>query len=98
MATKILKGSTKTGQIIIEKGTQWIGDTLRQVYDTWSSTKQTEFDKCYEKYLSTPEHTAWGICAKNTYQFSVSWVGLYNGENALFYETACNSYVVLLDK
>lgn len=95
---KILKGSTKAGENIISRGEQWIGNTLGQVYDSWSATKQEEFDKCYEKYLSTPEHSAWGICSKNTYQFTVSWVGLYNGENALFYETACNSYIVLLDK
>lgn len=95
---KLLKGSTKAGQNIIAKGEQWIGDYLAQVYTTWSVEKQSEFDKCYQKYLSTPEHSAWGICSKNTWQFTVSWLGLYNNENALFYETASNSYIVLLDK
>lgn len=95
---KILKGSTKAGQNIIARGTQWIGDYLGQVYTSWSAEKQNEYDKCYQKYLSTPEHSAWGICSKNTWQFTVSWLGLYDGENALFYETASNSYIVLLDK
>ena len=95
---KVLKGSTKAGQNIIARGEQWIGDSLAQVYTTWSQEKQDEYDKCYQKYLATPEHSAWGICSKNTWQFTVSWVGLFNGENALFYETASNSYIVLLDK
>lgn len=94
----ILKASTKKGQDIVKKGTNWIGDWLHQVYDSWSNEKEYEFNKCYEKYLATPEHAAWGICSKNTWMFAVSWVGLYKGENAMFYETHKNSYVVLLDK
>lgn len=95
---KLLKGSTKAGQNIIARGEHWIGDYLHQVYTSWSAEKQAEFDKCYDKYLSTPEHSAWGICSKNTWAFTVSWLGLFEGENALFYETSKNSYVVLLDK
>lgn len=97
MAT-IIKGSTKRGQRLIETGTHWEGNWLHQVYDKWSTSKQYAFDVCYDKYLATPEHTAWGICSHNTFAFSVSWCGLYEGENALFIETSQNSYVVLLDK
>lgn len=94
----ILKGSTKKGQDIVAKGTKWIGNDLHQVYDSWSDAKQRAFEWCYEKYLATPEHSAWGICSKNTNMFTVSWVGLFDGENAMFYETNKHSYVVLLDK
>lgn len=97
MAT-IIKGSTKRGQRLIENGTRWEGNWLHQVYDRWSSAKEKAFDDCYDKYLATPEHSSWGICSYNTFSFSVSWLGVYNDENALFIETSQNSYVVLLDK
>lgn len=95
---KILKGSTKAGQQIIAKGEAWEGNTLYQVYDRWSSDKQDAFDRCYNDYLNTEEHSAFGICSHNAWMFSVSWLGLYNKENALFYRTNKNDYIVLLDK
>ena len=97
MAT-VLNYSSKRGADIVKRGEKWEGNWLNQVYDSWSARKQQAFDWCYEKYLATPDHDAWGICSHNTNTFSVSWVGTYNGENALFMETKSNSYVVLLDK
>ena len=98
MANYIIKASTKRGQNLIARGSQWEGVTLGQVYDSWSASKDEAWDYCYNKYLDTPEHDAFSICSHNTFQFSVSWVGLYEGENAMFLETASNSYVVLLDR
>lgn len=95
---KIIKGSTKRGQELINIGSRWEGTWLYQVYDKWSPTKEKAWNDCYDKYLATPDCSAFGIYSHNTFQFSVSWVGTYQGENALFLETANNSYVVLLDK
>lgn len=94
----IIKASTKRGQNLIAIGSQWEGVSLRQVYDRWSAKKEEAWERCYNKYLGTPEHDAFSICSHNSYQFSVSWVGLYDGENAMFLETADNHYVVLLDR
>lgn len=97
MAT-IIKASSKRGQNLIARGSQWEGVTLGQVYDSWSAYKDEAWNYCYNKYLNTPEHNAFGIWSHNSFRFSVSWVGLYEGENAMFLETASNSYVVLLDR
>lgn len=97
MAT-IIKGSTKRGQRLIETGSQYVGNCLHHVYDSWSPAKERAFDECYDKYLATPEHDAWGICSYNSFSFSVSWTGLYNDKEALFIETSQNSYVVLLNE
>lgn len=94
----IVKGSTKRGQKLIKTGTHWEGNDLCQVYNNWSYSKQQAFDECWEDYLATPEHDAWGICSHNTSFFSVSWVGLYEGENALYLRTGQTDYIVLLDK
>lgn len=97
MAT-IIKGSTKRGQKLIATGERYEGFELCQVYDNWSTAKQHAFDYCWDKYMATENHTAFGICSHNTFQFTVSWLGTYTGEDAMFIETRDNSYIVLLDK
>ena len=97
MAT-IIKGSTKRGQNLIERGSQYEGYTLNQVYDSWSTAKENAYNWCFEKYRNTPESSAFSIISHNTFSFSVSWLGLYEGENAMFIETSSNSYIILLDR
>ena len=97
MAT-IIKASTKRGRNLIDMGSSYEGKYLWKVYKRWSADKEKAWDYCYDKYVDTPESSAFGICSHNAYRFSVSWVGLYEGENAMFIETADNSYVVLLDR
>ena len=94
----IVKGSTKRGQALITTGTNWEGNTLNQVYNSWSSAKQAAFDACYDDYLATPEHDGWGICSHNSNFFSVSWFGKYYNENAMFLRTGRTEYIVLLDR
>ena len=96
--SKIIKGSTKRGQQLIETGSRYEGMWLYQVYDRWSPAKENAYNRCYDKYLNTPDHDAFSIVSHNTFSFSVSWVGTYEGENALYIETSANSYIVLLDK
>lgn len=97
MAT-ILKYSTKRGKDIVDRAVHYQGQWLHQVYGKWSQAKQEAYDACYEKYLATPEHDVWGICSHNSNAFTVSWTGKFGDDDAMFYETFRNSYVVLFDK
>ena len=96
--SKIIKGSTKKGQEFIRSCENFEGRYLYQVYTSYSQAKQQAWEYCWNKYLETPEHGGFGIHSHNTFSFSVSWCGLYEGQEALFIETSSNSYIVLLDK
>lgn len=93
----ILRENSSRGQQIIARSKYSKGTTLRQVYGSWSQAKEDAFNKCYERYATTPEAHSFHICSANTWGFSVSWYGMYEGQDALFYETKDNSYVVLFN-
>ena len=95
---KYFKARTKRGQQLIAMGSRFEGITLYQVYDSFSADKARAYDWCYEQYLATDDHDAFGICSHNSFQFTCSWVGTLNGENILRIETANNTYIVYLDK
>lgn len=94
----VLKENTAKGQQIISRGSRYAGKDLRQVYEKWSEKKENVYNWCREKYLNTPEHDAFSICSANRYGFTCSWLGLYDVQNALFYETKDNSYVVVFNE
>lgn len=50
------------------------------------------------QYLEEAHAHGFHICSHNTFQYSVAWDGIYNGEEATFIETASNSYIILLNK
>ena len=60
--------------------------------------KQRAYDDCRIKYINTPESHSFKICSHNTFSFSVSWAGQYEGNEAIFMETSNNSYIILLNK
>jgi hypothetical protein len=93
-----LKASTKKGQEIIARGSQYEGTMLSQVYDNWSSRKENAFDWCFAQYVATENRTAFSICSHNTFMFTCSWLGTKDGENIMRYETPSNSYLVWLDR
>ena len=95
---KYVKGSTAQGQRLVESGSQWIGDYLYQVYNKWSSEKQRQFDSCYETYAKMDNSVAFGICSKNTYGFTCSWVATLNDENVMIFCTKSHTYCIYLDK
>ena len=92
------KYSTKAGKAIAERGCRWDGNTLGQVYDNWSDAKQKAYDWCYNEYLDTEDHDAFGICSHNTFGFTCSWLGKKDGEDIMRYETKDNSYLVWLER
>lgn len=87
----VVKDSTARGKQLIAIGSKWEGNFLHQVYDRPSIAKQQAFDRCYQMYLDSEEHDAWGICSHNTFGFTVSWIC----KEGLRIETPKNSYLVL---
>lgn len=93
-----VKYSTKAGQKIVQMGTKWSGNYLHQVYNKWSQKKEDAFHKCYDEYLTSENHSAFGICSANCHMFTVSWLCTIDGENVMIYKTHKHTYKVLLDK
>ena len=94
----ILKGSTKKGENVLAMGRNCLSSSLTDLYNNYSYAKQKAYEYCVNKYLETPESNFFGVGNANTFGFTASWIGLYNGEHAMFVETRTNSYIVLLDK
>ena len=95
---KILKASTARGQAILASASHYEGYDLYSVYGRYSYEKEKAYNYCLNKYLATEKHSGFAICSHNTWAFTCSWCGLYDGEQAVFYETAQNSYIVLCNK
>ena len=101
--TTIIKGSTKRGKNMIERGTHYEGYWLHQVYNNYSNEKERAWNDCFEKYCNTPNSCSFSICSYNNFSFNVSWLGdfvMTTGEieDAMYIETAQNSYVILLNR
>ena len=95
---KEFKASTKRGQQLINSGNYCYASSLSQIYTTWSQAKQNAYNWCYNEYLKSDNHSAFGIGNANTFGFTASWLCTINGENAMRIETKDNSYIVWLDK
>ena len=90
----VVKESTALGKKLIERGSQYDGTELYQIYDKWSDAKQKAFDWCYNQYLESEEHEAFSIISHNNFGFSVSWLC----KDGLRIETPKNSYLVVFDE
>ena len=100
--TTLLTAKTKAGQNLINKASSNIGFNLWDVYSSFSYAKEQAYKHCLQKYFDTERCLNFRIISANTFQFSVAWEGLYTNpatnekQEALFVETASNSYIVLL--
>lgn len=88
-----VKASTALGKRLCAIGENWEGTFLNQVYDTWSSAKQTAWNKCYDEYRSTEGAEQFSICSHNTFAFTCSWFT----PEGMRLETSKNSYLVVFD-
>lgn len=70
----VLSEDTAKGVDILKRASRWAGDTLSQVYDNWSETKERAYNDAWEMYCSDPDASGFSICSANTFQFTVSWV------------------------
>lgn len=101
---KVVKGSTKFGQRLIERGSHYEGYFLEQVYENPSEEKHRAYNWCFNKYCESRNSSAFSIVSHNTFSFSVSWLFDYVDEEtgeiqpAMQIETRDNSYTVLLNK
>lgn len=96
--SRIIKGSTKKGKELIASAKYVDGYSLSDVYSSYSYEKERSYRWCFEKYMNTPDSDNFHIISHNIFQYSVAWYGTHENEDALFIETANNSYIVLLDK
>lgn len=90
--------STVAGKSLYAKGLCYEGERLTQVYNKPCKTNIEAFENCYKMYLESENHSSFGICSHNTYNFSVSWLCTIDGENVMRMETRENSYAIYLDK
>ena len=95
---KEFKASTKRGQHLLDMGNRCVYTRLSDIYTTWSQSKQFAWEWCYNEYLDSDNHTAFGVGNANTFGFTASWLCTINGENAMRIETKDNSYIVWLDR
>lgn len=92
------KASTKRGQSIIARAEAYEGVFLSDVYGSYSVEKAESWNKRYDMFMMTDEHSYFHICSYNTFQYSVAWYGKKDGENILRLETVNNSFLVWLDR
>ena len=90
----VLSAHTKRGQYIIVDASRCEGVTLRDVYGSWSDTKQEAYNEAFEMYRNTPNSTAFRICGHNHNVFTVSWVA----DNIVYYLTHVTEYIVVCDE
>lgn len=93
-----LKASTKAGQNIVNRAIINDGYWLDDVYEKPSQTKLNAWEWCFEQYSKDNKAFDFHICSHNTFNFSVAWYTVINGEQAIRMETRDNSYLVWLDR
>ena len=92
------KASTKQGKNIIARASVYEGYYLSDVYGTHSNEKENTWRICHDMYCSTTYGRDFHICSHNTFQYSVAWYGIKDGEMILRVETARNSFLVWLER
>lgn len=89
-----VKLSTKRGQDLFERGSNWAGNTLNQVYERYSEAKRLAWNRCYDEYLASENNDAFSIISYNKQGFSVSWLCTIDGHEGMRIETPKNSYFI----
>lgn len=92
------KASTKQGQNIISRASYHEGYFLKDVYGSVSQSKTNAWVLCHHEFCNSPTSEDFHICSHNTFQFSVAWNDIKDGERILRVETANNSFLVWLER
>ena len=92
---KFIKGSTKKGQVLLEKAEYNEGTELWQVYGRCSVQKEVAMENCRRRYAEDDGYD-FRIISHNTFQFSVAWnyINRETGEEMTRIETAGNTYII----
>lgn len=102
--SRIVKASSSLGRKLYERGINYYGYRLTDVYDNPSPEKQRAWDKCFDRYNADLNSSSFSIVSYNLYSFSVSWLFDYcdpetgEVEPAIQLETSHNSYTILLSR
>lgn len=65
---------------------------LRECYSTWSNAKDNAFKHCRDLFLQYKGEN-FKIISHNVNEFSVGFVGVYEGQKAFFYITKSHNRV-----
>lgn len=95
---KEYKLSSARGKQLYRMVTTFCCGSLYNLYDRPSLAKQAAFDYCWEQYMATESHEAFGVGNANTFGFTASWLGTMNGEDITRVETKDNSYLIWLNR
>lgn len=68
-----VKANTKRGQKLIERAQCWDGDTLDNIYGTYSPAKAQAYGRCYDMCAAMGGEV-FSIVSHNSFGFSVSWI------------------------
>ena len=83
--------TTQKGKELLARATNFEGEELFDVYESYSRKKAREFNKC-RRMCEKEGGSDFRICSHNSYSFSVSWK-IYK---AWRMQTAHNSYLIEL--
>lgn len=92
------KLSSSRGKALYNMGNKCCWRSLYNLYGRWSNAKQVAFDCCWEKYMATENHEAFGVGNANSFAFMASWLGTKNGEDIMRVETKDNSYLIWINR
>ena len=92
---KTIKGSSARGQKMFENTLRSIGETLNEVYASYSYEKYEAYISCMKKYCNE-NGVNFRITGKNSSFFTVAWdiVNEYKQVIGVRVETAYNSYYI----
>jgi hypothetical protein len=93
----LVKGSTKKGQNLLDRASNYEGKELYDVYSSFSKDKRDAYNRCRGLQYEYRGNN-FRIISANSFAFSVAFDGEYENEPATFIITKDNDYVVLLNK
>lgn len=70
---RTVKVETKLGQQLLNRGENYEGFYLEDVYKYPSIQKGIAWKNCFDMFKECEGATGFGICSHNTFAFSVSW-------------------------
>lgn len=95
---KKIKLSTKTGYRWALSANNNEGYKLSDIYERYSFRKENAYNWCFDQFRKSEFSKNFRIISHNTFNFSVAWEDVIDGEEVTRIETANNSYAVLLNR
>lgn len=84
---EVVSYETQKGKLLASRCENWCGDTLSQVYNRPSETKQSIFEDWYDFYCDDSYADNFSIVSYNAQFFSLGWFTTLQGTPAQLYGT-----------